>query len=79
MGIYASIKDWETERLGGMKDELKDKYVQAVKEELAELKQEFEKVPASDDNSSKRWRLNADVLQTEWRLGYIANLVRKGS
>jgi hypothetical protein len=61
-----------------MKEDHRPKYIQALKEELSELRQEFENLPATEDNSSKRWRLNADVLQTEWRLHYCAGLANMG-
>mmetsp|Transcript_1938 Transcript_1938/g.4314 ORF Transcript_1938/g.4314 Transcript_1938/m.4314 type:complete len:112 (-) Transcript_1938:32-367(-) len=77
MTLYSAIREWETERVGGLKVELKEKYLSALKEELTELKQEFENLPATEDNASKRWRLNADVMQTEWRVSYCMNLVSK--
>jgi hypothetical protein len=76
MNIFGLIRDWETEKVGEMSDNLKAKYVSGLNEELNELKKEFEKVPATEENSAKRWRLNADILQTEWRVNYTSSLLK---
>ena len=76
MNIFGLIQEWETEKFGEMSDNLKAKYVGGLNEELNELKKEFEKVPATEENSAKRWRLNADILQTEWRINYTSSLLK---
>jgi len=35
-----------------------------------ELKQDFEKTPASIGNKNKRWRMAADIEQLQWRIDY---------
>jgi len=75
LNIWANIKEWETERVTAMTAPVKRLYANALREELKELNDEFEQVPASEDNRSKRWKLSSDIMQTEWRLGYVEKLV----
>jgi len=76
MRIWAEIKSWEDERVQNLKPELRQVYLNSLKEELHELKSEFEKVTATDENANKRWRLNADILQTQWRVSNIDTLLQ---
>lgn len=75
INIWANIKLWETDRVTAMTTQMKGLYANALRDELKELKAEFEQVPASEENLSKRWRLSSDIMQTEWRLGYVEKLV----
>ena len=75
INIWANIKQWETERVTAMSTQVKGMYVNSIREELNELRQEFEQVPASEENRSKRWKLSSDIMQAEWRLGYVEKLV----
>ncbi|CAG9313952.1 unnamed protein product [Blepharisma stoltei] len=77
MDLYKEIRAWEEERVKNLKPELRAVYVNALKEEVSDLRSNFEQIPATDQNANKRWRINADILQTQWRIRYTEELLSK--
>lgn len=75
MTLFHDIKEWETERFNSLKPPLKSLYINSIKEEHEQLMKKFEETPASDENSEKRWRINADIIQIRWRLDYLKKLI----
>lgn len=71
MAIFNEIRDWEREKFTGLKNDNKEIYIKSLEEELGVLKNDFEKIPASESTAEKRWRINADIMQTKWRIEYL--------
>ena len=71
MLIFHEIQEWEIEHIKKLKPELQNIYISSLQEELQQLRLNFEKVPASENTAEKRWRINADIMQTKWRIEYI--------
>jgi hypothetical protein len=75
MQLYHEIEQWETEHFNKLKPEVKNLYLSSLQEELQNLKKNFENTPASEETAEKRWRINADIIQTKWRIGYLKNIL----
>lgn len=71
MHIFHEINQWETEHVSELKPELQKIYYSALQEELQQLSFQFEKTPASEGTAEKRWRINADIMQTRWRINNL--------
>lgn len=73
MQIFHEIKQWETEKYGTLPEELRLVYLGGLQQELNELREQFENTAAVEGNSSKRWRIHSDILQTKWRISYLTS------
>ena len=71
MQIFQEINKWEVEHVSQLKPEVQKIYVSSLKEELHQLYTNFENTPASENTAEKRWRINADIMQTRWRINYL--------
>ena len=71
MQIFHAIREWETEKYQSLPESLRPNYLSRLTQDLDQLKTRFEGIPATEANASLRWRMNSDILQTQWRLNYL--------
>mgnify|MGYP000607084326 CR=1 FL=1 len=74
--IFSAIRAWETEKITTEKEPLN--YIQAIEQEKIEAEKLLKQTNLSIANKHKRWRIQADIEQLDWRANYLRETLSSG-
>ena len=70
--LFSAIKTWEIGTFNDInKQEKQYEYISDLQKEEQELQQRLVKLPNTIVNNHKRWRVQSDIEQLNWRIGYL--------
>lgn len=69
--LFKRINLWEREYFHKMSDEVRPLYVQNLQDRKNDLISQYEKLSSTTRNRSIKKRIEADIVQLDWRVKYL--------